>query len=73
MRKIKPFFSKRKQTTQNNQKACLDIVTTLNIMTTRINLLEQTLKEINEITERNQYGKPEVAFKLIQQKIKEVL
>ena len=67
MKKIKPFFSKRKQTIQDNQKTCTDIAMK------RINLLEHTLQEIKGITERNQYGNPEIAFKIIKQKIKEVL
>lgn len=68
MKKIGKHFLKEKETeTENNQKTCIDIAIK------RIKLLEQTLNEIKGITERNQYNNPEIAFKLIREKINEVL
>ena len=68
MKKIGKHFLKEKETeTENNQKTCTGI------MITRMNLLEQTLQEIKLLTERNQYGNPEIAFKIIKEKINEVL
>ena len=70
MKKIGKHFLKEKRKEikiENNQKSCIDIAIR------RINLLEQTLNEIKGIAERNQYGNPEIAFKLIKEKIKEVL
>lgn len=66
MKKIGKHFLKEKET-ENNQKTCTGI------MITRMNLLEQTLQEIKLLTERNQYGNPEIAFKIIKEKINEVL
>lgn len=69
MKKRGKHFLKEKETeTENNQKTCTDIV-----MISRINLLEITLKEIKFLTERNQYGNPEIVFKIIKEKINEVL
>ena len=45
----------------------------MDIAIKRINLLELTLQEIKLLTERNQYGNPEIAFKIIKEKINEVL
>lgn len=42
-------------------------------MQQRIDDLEKTLKNIREVTERNQYGRPEIALKLIQEKVNKVL
>lgn len=55
------------ETTEGNQSAYM------NIANNRIKLLENTLESIKAITERNQYGNSRVAFKLIQEKINEVL
>lgn len=68
MKKIGKHFLKEKETKiENNQKTCTDIAMS------RINLLELTLQEIKLLTERNQYGNPEIAFKIIKEKINEVL
>lgn len=68
MKKIGKHFLKEKETeTESNQKTCTDIAMS------RINLLELTLQEIKFLTERNQYGNPEIAFKIIKEKINEVL
>ena len=42
-------------------------------MQQRIDSLEEVLKDIKNLTERNQYGQPEVIIKIIISKIKEIL
>ena len=68
MKKTGKHFLKEKETeTENNQKTCMDIAMS------RINLLELTLQEIKLLTEIHQYGNTEINFKIIKEKINEML
>lgn len=66
----------RKQKKSILKKRIIDVekpILYMDIINQRLKILENTLEEIKGITERNQYGKSEIAFRLIQEKINEVL
>lgn len=68
MRKQKNYILEKRETTDvENPILYMDIINQ------RLKILENTLKEIKGITERNQYGNSEISFRLIQEKINEVL
>lgn len=68
MRKQKKYILEKRATTDvENPILYMDIINQ------RLKILENTLKEIKGITERNQYGNSEISFRLIQEKINEVL
>ena len=69
MENLEKFIEEKNQ---SNQPRTVDFMTFYKTKK-RVLDLEETLRDIRGIAERNQYGNPEIGFRLIKEKVNEIL